>query len=96
MANHRKDLFWGNASVKRNGVPVFLVHVIAGFHGEILFSQFDGAFRFAFEIDRDRMSVHADKDEDFSIDLKHKHVLVEREFLGDLAFLLQAVSSERV
>ncbi len=96
MANHRKDLFWGNASVKRNGVPVFLVHVVAGFHGWILFSQFDGAFRFAFEIDRNRKIVRADEDEDFSIHLKYKRVLVERKFLGDLSFLLQAVSSERV
>lgn len=96
MVNHRKDFFWGNASVKRNGVPVFLVHVVAGFHGGILLSQFDGAFGFAFEIDRDRMSVRADKDEDFSLYLEYKRVLVERESLGDLTFLLQAISSERV
>lgn len=67
MVNHGKDLFWGNASVKRNGVPVFLVHVVAGLHGGILFSQFDSASRFAFKIDRERMSFRADKDEDFSM-----------------------------
>ena len=96
MVDHRKDLSWGNAPVKRNSVPVFLVHVVAGFHGGILFSQFDGAFRFAFEIDRDRMVVRADKDEDFSIYFEHKRGIVEREFLREFTFLLQAVSSERV
>ena len=76
MVDHFAKLSAGKVAVGMNGVPVFLVHVIAWYYLGVLFPEFYGAFGITLHIKTSGV-WDAGEQEKFFADLKHKGILAE-------------------
>jgi hypothetical protein len=81
MIDHTAQLPAGKAAIGAYGVPVLFVHVIAGPHFGMLFTEFHSAFGIAFYIKMVTVG-YADGQEHLSTYFKYKRIPAKGKALG--------------
>lgn len=94
MIGQFQDQLCWDAAIGADGVPVLLVHVVAGLNAVVPFPKFNGPFGIAFQIHAcERVHVH--QREDLSGNTEHEYIRAEGEVLAEARFL-QAMGAEDV
>jgi hypothetical protein len=91
VVNHRENLSRGNAVIEDDGVPVLLVHVIAGADTLVSLAQLNGKLRVALEVDTEWTPLQPRQQEHLAVHLENKNIFPERELLRNLSAFSQAV-----
>lgn len=74
-----------DAAVDHDGVPHFLVHVVAGLHTVVSLAQINGQLGIAFHVEAEG-GIEGHQGEHFVEDLKNKGLRAERHGLGNAGF----------
>ena len=79
MINPFLHLRRSHAPIYRNGVPMRLVHVIAGHYGLVFFPQLNGPLRVALQVDCRRLAFGREQRKHLAADLEHQRIAPKRE-----------------
>ena len=70
-------LFLAKCIIYDHTVPMFLIHMVAGYYAFVLFPQLDCALRITFCIELQWLAIHAHKQEYLAIHFKDKRILTK-------------------
>ena len=91
MVDHGKKLTNGNGTIQNDRIPVLLVHMVAGAHGVIPGTKFQGLIGIAFKVERWWLVGKAGEEEHLAVYFDDEGFLVERKVFDDFTGFSKAV-----